>query len=151
MARSCTPRTSTSPRRGRPWPAHGIAGTPNAELHPALRAVLADRPDATLRKGQHAAAYSGFAGIDEHGRTLSRVLADAGITAVDVVGIAESHCVKATALDAAALGLQTTVLTDLTVPVTEELGVAARGQMCAAGVRALSREQAAARYGSESK
>ena len=37
------------------WPPHGIAGTPNAELHPAL-ADLA--PDASVKKGEYQAAYS---------------------------------------------------------------------------------------------
>ncbi|MNW69723.1 Isochorismatase family protein [compost metagenome] len=51
-----------------------------------------------------------------------------------MVGIAESHCVRATALDALALGLATRVLTDLTVPVSEDLGAAARVELAAAGV-----------------
>ena len=113
------------------WPPHGIAGTPNAELHPAL-ADLA--PDAGVKKGEYQAAYSGFEGVDVGGRPLADVLRDAGIEAVDVVGIAESHCVRATALDAHALGLATRVLTDLTVPVTPELGAAAREELAAAGV-----------------
>ena len=41
---------------------------------------------------------------------------------------------RATALDAHALGLATRVLTDLTVPVTPELGAAAREELAAAGV-----------------
>ena len=53
---------------------------------------------------------------------------------VDVVGIAESHCVKDTALDARKFGFEVTVFEDLTVPVSEELGVAARKQMTAAGI-----------------
>ncbi len=113
------------------WPPHGIAGTPNAELHPAL-ADLA--PDAAVKKGEYQAAYSGFEGVDAGGRPLADVLRDAGVGEVDVVGIAESHCVRATALDAHALGLVTRVLTDLTVPVTAELGAAAREELAAAGV-----------------
>jgi len=113
------------------WPPHGIAGSANAELHPAL-ADLA--PDASVKKGEYRAAYSGFEGVDVDGRPLADVLRDAGVTEVDVVGIAESHCVRATALDAHALGLATRVLTDLTVPVTPELGAAAREDLAAAGV-----------------
>jgi nicotinamidase/pyrazinamidase len=113
------------------WPPHGIAGTPNAELHPAL-ADLA--PDASVRKGQYAHGYSGFEGVDEDGRTLEQVLRDGGVEAVDVVGLVESHCVKRTALDAARLGWPTRVLTDLTIPVTEEQGVQAREELAAAGV-----------------
>ncbi|GAA3217780.1 isochorismatase family protein [Oerskovia jenensis] len=113
------------------WPPHGLAGTPNAELHPAL-ADLA--PDASVKKGEYQAAYSGFEGVDAEGRTLAQILQEAGVSSVDVVGIAESHCVLATALDAHALGLATRVLTDLTVPVSAELGEAARVKLAAAGV-----------------
>lgn len=113
------------------WPPHGVAGTPNAALHPALTDLA---PDASVRKGEHAAAYSGFEGVDAQGRPLADLLREAGVTAVDVVGIAESHCVRATALDAHALGLATRVLTDLTVPVSPELGAAARADLAAAGV-----------------
>lgn len=112
------------------WPPHGVAGTAEAELHPALAGL---QPDASVRKGAYAAAYSGFEGVDEDGRTLAKILRDARITDVDVVGIAESHCVRATTLDALDLGLRARVLTDLTVPVTAELGAAARTEMAQAG------------------
>ncbi|MHA7133430.1 isochorismatase family protein [Oerskovia turbata] len=113
------------------WPPHGLAGTPNAELHPAL-AELA--PDASVKKGEYQAAYSGFEGVDGEGRSLAQILQEAGVASVDVVGIAESHCVKATALDAHGLGIATRVFTDLTVPVSEELGRLAREELAAAGV-----------------
>lgn len=70
----------------------------------------------------------------EEGHTLANALSAAGITKVDVVGIAESHCVKETALDAVKLGYPTRVFTDLTVPVSPELGEAARREMAEAGV-----------------
>lgn len=116
------------------WPPHGVAGSANAELHPALAQLQAD---AAVKKGQYAAAYSGFEGVDATGRTLAHILAEAGVTEVDVVGIAESHCVKQTALDAVAEQLHVRVLSDLTVPVSEEQGVAARREMAAAGVELL--------------
>lgn len=114
------------------WPPHGIAGTAEAELHPALADL---RPDASVKKGQYDAAYSGFEGTDPEGRSLADVLA--GVAVVDVVGLVESHCVKETALDAARLGLRTRVLTDLTVPVTPEQGAAAREALRAADVELL--------------
>ncbi|GIG28953.1 nicotinamidase [Cellulomonas marina] len=117
------------------WPPHGVAGTAEAELHPAL-ADLA--PDASVRKGAYAAAYSGFEGVDDEGRPLADLLRHAGVTDVDVVGIAESHCVRSTALDALALGLRTRVLTDLTVPVTPEQGEAARAAMAGAGAQLVT-------------
>ena len=113
------------------WPPHGVAGTPEAELHPALANVNAD---VTVKKGQYEAAYSGFEGTTEDDKTLEQALRDAGITDVDVVGLAESHCVASTAIDAAHAGFTTRVLSDLTVPVTEELGKAAREKMRAEGV-----------------
>jgi nicotinamidase/pyrazinamidase len=121
------------------WPAHGVAGTANAQLHPAVRAALDDIDGdiavVAVKKGAHAAAYSGFEGADGEGRPLDEVLRDAGVGALDICGIAESHCVKSTALDAVRLGYTTAVLRDLTVPVTPELGEAARAEMAAAGVR----------------
>ena len=112
------------------WPPHAVVGTPEAELHPALGGL---RPDVSVRKGEYAAAYSGFEGVDADGRALADLLHDAGVTDVDVVGIAESHCVRATTLDALTAGLRARVLTDLTVPVTPEQGAAARAAMAAAG------------------
>ena len=124
------------------WPPHGLAGTANAQLHPAVAAASAAAPRVVhVRKGEHKAAYSGFEGVDPDGRDLRQLLSDAGVTTVDVCGIAESHCVKATALDAARLGYRTAVFGDLTVPVTEELGVAARHEMAAAGVSSKRSEQ----------
>ncbi|WP_413451202.1 isochorismatase family protein [Georgenia phoenicis] len=111
------------------WPPHGVAGTAEAELHPAL-ADLA--PDASVKKGQYAAAYSGFEGTDGEGRTLAQLLD--GVDAVDVVGLAESHCVKETALDAVRAGMSARVLSDLTAPVSPEQGELARAQLREAGV-----------------
>jgi len=114
------------------WPPHGVAGTAEAELHPALADL---HPDASVKKGAYEAAYSGFEGTDPDGRSLAEILTRAAVTEVDVVGIAESHCVKATALDAISLGLAARVFTDLTVPVSPELGAAAREELLAHGAR----------------
>ena len=113
------------------WPPHGIADSPNAELHPALADLS---PDARLKKGQYSHGYSGFDGADEHGRSLATVLSEAEATEVDVVGLVESHCVKHTALDARRAGLAARVLTDLTIPVSAEQGELARKELAAAGV-----------------
>ena len=128
------------------WPTHCVAGTPGAELDPELTAgagrPFTDLVDVAVRKGQYAAAYSGFEGTTDDGTTLLDVLRGAGVTHVDVVGIAESHCVKATALDARAAGLNVRLLTDLTVPVTPELGEAARAEMLAAGATTATADAA---------
>ena len=113
------------------WPPHGVAGTEEADLHPALAGLDAD---ISVKKGQYAAAYSGFEGTADNGSTLADLLAGAGIDEVDVVGIAESHCVLRTALDAVDEGLAVRVFTDLTVPVSPEQGEAARELLADAGV-----------------
>lgn len=119
------------------WPPHGVAGTAEAELHPALDAV-ADRIDAGVRKGMHAAAYSGFEGVDDDGRTLNDVLNTAGVHDVDVVGIAFDHCVRATAIDAAANGYATTVIEGLSASVAPETEAAARSQLADAGIDVIA-------------
>ena len=112
------------------WPRHAVAGTAEAELHPALAELF---PDARVKKGTYVAAYSGFQGVDGESRSLRVILAAARITEVDVVGLAESHCVRATAIDALTLGFRTRVLTDLTAPVSPEQGATARAAMAEAG------------------
>ncbi|QAY69059.1 isochorismatase family protein [Xylanimonas protaetiae] len=113
------------------WPPHGVAGTPHAELHPALAGLTFD---ASIKKGQFDPGYSGFDGVESSGRTLEQLLRDEDVDAVDVVGLVLSHCVKHTALDAARLGWPTTVLTDLTIPVSPEQGAEAEATLKAAGV-----------------
>ncbi|WP_122816905.1 isochorismatase family protein [Nocardioides pantholopis] len=121
------------------WPAHGVAGTENAEIHPATAEALATLggADLTIHKGAYAAAYSGFDGTDQAGTPLAEALRERGVEAVDVCGIAESHCVKETVLDAVRAGLRTRLLVDLTVPVTAELGAAARAEMRSAGAEEI--------------
>lgn len=113
------------------WPPHGVAGTEEAELHPVLESLDID---VSVKKGHYAAAYSGFEGTAPNGDSLAEILRDAAIQEIDVVGIAESHCVKDTALDARKIGLKVRVLSDLTIPVSEDQGVTARQEMADAGV-----------------
>ncbi len=99
------------------WPRHCVVGTPGQELHPNL---TWRNFGAVFDKGAYEAAYSGFEGTDAQGQTLDEFLAAAGVTDVDVCGIATDHCVSATARDAARLGYVTTVLTDLVAAVSPE-------------------------------
>jgi nicotinamidase/pyrazinamidase len=113
------------------WPAHCVAGTAGAELHPDL-----DRTNLELvfDKGEYAAAYSGFEGItDEDGRPLLDWLRAHHIDSVEIVGIATDHCVRATALDALAGGLTTAVRLDLTAGVARTTVDRALEQMREAG------------------
>lgn len=96
------------------WPPHCVEGTLGAMLHENLTyRTFAG----VFAKGGHSAAYSGFEGHDEAGTPLAEFLRRRGVTAVDVCGIATDHCVRATALDAARRGFDTTVLLDLTAAV----------------------------------
>ncbi|MGY1651857.1 isochorismatase family protein [Geodermatophilus sp. SYSU D01119] len=112
------------------WPAHCVVGTGGVELHPAL-----DREpiEAVFDKGEYAAAYSGFEGRAD-GVPLAEWLRGHGVDAVDVVGIATDHCVRATALDAVAEGFATRVLLHLTAGVAEGSTAAALDQLRTAGV-----------------
>lgn len=113
------------------WPVHCVAGTDGAAFH----ANLDPQPfDAVFDKGAYEAAYSGFEGTDRDGRGLAEWLAAHEVGAVDVVGIATDHCVRATALDAAAAGLDTRVLLGLTAGVARPTTAQALEQLRAAGV-----------------
>jgi nicotinamidase/pyrazinamidase len=112
------------------WPAHCVVGTGGVELHEAL-----DREplEAIFDKGEYAAAYSGFEGAAD-GVPLADWLREHGVDAVDVVGIATDHCVRATALDAVGNGFATRVLLHLTAGVSEGTTDAALAQLRTAGV-----------------
>lgn len=116
------------------WPAHCVIGTRGAQLHPAL---VGARLDAVFDKGRSSAAYSAFEGVEETGTGLTEWLAEHGVDAVDVVGIATDHCVRATALDAAAAGLRTRVLLDLSAGVDAATTTAALTAMRSAGIDLL--------------
>jgi nicotinamidase/pyrazinamidase len=113
------------------WPVHCLAGSEGAAFHPALDT---DALDEIVSKGEHAAAYSGFEGRTAGGMTLGALLAQGGVDAVDIVGIATDHCVRATALDAAEEGLRVRVLTDLCAGVAPDTTERALAEMADAGV-----------------
>ncbi|MFC8047300.1 nicotinamidase [Nocardia sp. NPDC057353] len=114
------------------WPPHCRVGTPGADFHPNFST---DAVDEVFSKGEYAAAYSGFEGAAEDGSSLAEWLRARDIDAVDVVGIATDHCVRATALDAREAGFETRVLLALTAGVAPETTTAAMERMRAAGVQ----------------
>jgi nicotinamidase/pyrazinamidase len=97
------------------WPPHCRRGTPGASFHPDLDVA---RIEAVFDKGAHAAAYSGFEGATSDGTALATWLRAHEVSAVDVVGLATDHCVRATALDAVREGFATTVRLELTAGVS---------------------------------
>jgi len=135
---------SDSPDYKDSWPPHCVAGTRGAELHPDLDTEYID---AYFRKGQYAAAYSGFEGLlapedavptgerQPGGLPGAQAELEAGGDAIGlddwlqshdvedvvVVGIATDYCVKATALDAVQAGYGVTVVRSLTAGIAEDL------------------------------
>jgi nicotinamidase/pyrazinamidase len=116
------------------WPPHCVAGTAGAAFHPDLDT---SRIEEIFRKGEYAAAYSGFEGSSAAGESLLSWLARHQVTDVDIAGIATDYCVRATALDAVAAGLGTRVLLGLTAGVAESTTAAAVESMRTAGVELI--------------
>lgn len=113
------------------WPRHCVVGTDGEAFHPNLD----PQPfDAVFLKGEHAAAYSGFEGKDPNGTGLADWLRRHQVTDVDVCGIATDYCVRATALDAAREGFETTVVGSLCAGVAPDSTEAALDEMTAAGI-----------------
>ncbi|HEY8479530.1 MAG TPA: isochorismatase family protein [Spirillospora sp.] len=98
------------------WPPHCVIGTPGADFHPNLNLAPIE---AVFSKGRENAAYSGFEGVSDDDQPLAEWLTARGVDAVDIVGIATDHCVRATAVDASRAGLRTRVLLDLTAGVSK--------------------------------
>ena len=133
------PHFSDSPDYLDTWPPHCVADSAGAAFHPAATSAI-ERADAIFRKGRRSAAYSGFEGYaDESGAGvgLAQWLHERQVEAVDIVGIATDHCVRATALDAVAEGFRTRVLLDLTAGVAPESTLDALHQMQGAGAELI--------------
>ncbi len=133
---------------GGAWPVHCVGGTWGAELHPGLTADAGPR----VRKGANGEdGYSGFTMRDPlTGATvpteLDGLLRSRGIRRVVVCGLATDYCVKATVIDALALGYETSVLVDAIRPVdlAPADGERALAEMVAAGADLVRRGVAAA-------
>ncbi|WP_027658975.1 nicotinamidase [Salinispora fenicalii] len=113
------------------WPPHCVVGTPGSEFHPDL---ATDHIEVIFHKGEHAAAYSGFEGHTDQGECLADWLRRHGVDQVEIVGLATDFCVRATALDAAEEGFQTTVRLDLTAAIGPETADEALRAFADAGI-----------------
>ncbi|MDH5797996.1 MAG: bifunctional nicotinamidase/pyrazinamidase [Paracoccaceae bacterium] len=94
------------------WPTHCVWGTTGAAFHHRL---ATDPADMIIRKGfrHDIDSYSAFFENDHKTPTgLHGYLKERGVTAVTLVGLATDYCVNFTALDAARLGYDVTVLTE---------------------------------------
>jgi nicotinamidase/pyrazinamidase len=123
------------------WPDHCVRGTRGAALHPAL-------PDAALtlllRKGtrREVDSYSAFReNVGPDGRRpttgLGAWLKARGVRRVFLCGLARDFCVRASAVDAAAEGLEAVVLDDLTRAVFPDRRAETDASFAAAGVRVV--------------
>lgn len=120
------------------WPVHCVRDTWGAELHPDLEIA-----GPVVRKGSNGEdGYSGFTVRDQvSGATIATGLEgrlrERGIGAVAVTGLATDYCVRATVLDALALGFATTLLADgvRAVDLEEGDGDRAIDEMRTAGAR----------------
>ena len=122
---------SDNPDFVRSWPPHCRAGTPGCSFHPALDVGPIEE---VFSKGQYSDGYSGFEGKSAEGNDLAAWLRSRDVSAVDVMGIATDHCVRATSLDAAREGFTTRALLDYTAGVSQETVDAALEQLREAGV-----------------
>jgi nicotinamidase/pyrazinamidase len=94
------------------WPDHCIQGTQGADFHADLDVF----GDLIIRKGYNPDidSYSAFFENDKVTPTgLDGYLRTRGITKLTIVGLALDYCVNFSALDAAKLGFDVTVLLDL--------------------------------------
>jgi nicotinamidase-related amidase len=134
------PGHSSFTDQGGPWPAHCVAGTPGAALHPQVDAIA----DLVVSKGRDpgADAYSAFDGTD-----LARLLRSRGVTRVVVGGLATDYCVRATALDSQGAGFETEVVEAAVRAVDFAAGDGDRAleEMRRAGVRVISHVPAGGR------
>jgi nicotinamidase/pyrazinamidase len=112
------------------WPVHCVAGSEGADYDPLL---VTDAVTHHVHKGQGRPAYSMFEGATVAGETVGAILTAAGALSADVVGIATDHCVRASALDAIAHGVQVRVFTDLIAGVGVESSEAALAELAHAG------------------
>lgn len=113
------PSTPHFARDGGTWPVHCVGGTWGADLHPGL---VGDAGPAVRKGANGEDGYSGFTMRDAvSGATvpteLDGLLRGRGVRRVVVAGLATDYCVRATALDALALGYETSVLVDAVRPV----------------------------------
>ncbi len=132
------------------WPDHGIAGTPEAAIHPAIDQT---RVEAIVRKGFRVAldSYSAFFENDRTTATgLDGWLRQRGFQHLFLCGLATDFCVAWSAEDAARLGYRVTIVEDacraIALPTTQGRTTMdeARDRLTALGVQFANSEMLAA-------
>lgn len=103
------------------WPDHCVQQTNGAEFSSNLDTK---KIEAIFRKGmdKNIDSYSGFYDNGKRKSTgLGAYLEGRGITSVFIAGLAADFCVYFTALDAMELGFNTTIITDATKAIDNEM------------------------------
>ena len=117
------------------WPDHCVQGTAGADFHPEL---AWDKAQLIIRKGFRPGidSYSAFFENDRTTPTgLNGYLRERGLTKLVLTGLATDFCVAYSALDAARLGFDTTVVMDACRAIDLDGSLAAaEAQMREAGV-----------------
>lgn len=117
------------------WPDHCIIGSEGAAFHPRLNS---DRADLVIRKGfrREIDSYSAFFENDHTTPTgLEGYLQSRGVDTIVLVGLATDYCVNYSAVDAARLGFNVSVIESLTRAIDLDGSLdASRDGMRAAGV-----------------
>lgn len=116
------------------WPPHCVQGTHNARILVDNNLFLA-----VIKKGQRREfdSYSGFQDDGGNRTEMDAVLKVNGIQRVIIYGIATDYCVKATALDAVAMGYEVVLIEGLCRGVTPEGIADALEEMRTKGVKVL--------------
>lgn len=133
----CAPRShfSGSPDFENSFPVHCVAGNEGSHFHPDFAPVTASgHVGEVFLKGAYSASKSGLEGFTSDGTSFVGWLNARQVTAVDIVGIATDHCVKATALDAVRSGFAARVLLDYTAGVAADSTRHPLGELRQAGV-----------------
>ncbi|MEU8542020.1 isochorismatase family protein [Streptomyces sp. NPDC048717] len=117
------------------FPAHCVVGSEGSEFHPEFAPVVdSGAVGEIFFKGAYSESKSGFEGTSGDGVGLAAWLRARDVDAVDVVGIATDHCVRATALDGVRAGFGVRVLLDYTAGVARESTDRAMAELREAGV-----------------
>jgi len=117
------------------WPPHCIQGTLGAKILVDNNLFLG-----VIQKGRNPRfdSYSGFKDDGGNPTELDTILRFHGIQRIILYGLATDYCVRATALDARALGYEVWLVKDLSRGVSRETTEAALREMAEAGVQVLS-------------
>ncbi len=115
------PDHSSFQEQGGPWPAHGVAGTTDAEFSPDL---LRPATVMVFSKATHkdSEEYSAFLAKNDKGLTLQIWLEQTNTKRVWIGGLATDYCVLNTVRDLRQAGYTVMVLTDAVYAVDVKAG-----------------------------